>query len=469
MQFLKYLFWALVIVVLLAGAMFLSGNYELAERLTSVFLIAQSYLPVGLTFEQFLLVVSIASVVVMALVIAISGFFVVGMAGRLLMSRQEHLAKSDAARRELEHIRKQGEREYQQLVELSAQLAKRLDKRILVQAIVQAASRMTSVAQANSAVSLWLLHFENDTMAYETGIYCDQTFFTKPAFAMTESPFAQLLHGKKAIHYPSFAEGLTFVTPTKSQQLGSATSMMVVPMLIENTVLGALVFLCHPDVLKSYEAQRPYYETMMGELALGLAIAVQGELAILDRLTGVHNREYFLKRLMQEIERANRFQLPLTLLMLDVDNFKAVNDTLGHPQGDAVLKIVSKIIKKEVRAIDLVGRYGGEEFIMLLPETGFGEKEGSAHGALIVAERIRQAIDEEFRDMQKPLNITVSLGAVVRRFPQERTMDQREMIRLADEQLYRAKTSGKNKVCAAIPPKDEEETWVETPPSGPPA
>jgi len=469
MQFLKYLFWALVIVALLAGAMFLSGNYELAERLTSVFLIAQSYLPVGVTFEQFLLVVSIASVVVMAVVIAISGFLLVGMAGRLLVARQQSSGKVDAANRELDHVRRQIGREYQQLTELSGQLSKRLDKRILVQAIVQAASGLTSVAQANSAVSLWLLHFENDTMAYETGIYCDQTYFAQPAFALTESPFAQLLQSRKSIHYPSNTEGMHFVTAGKAAQLGTATSMIAIPLIIENTVLGALIFLCHPDILKSYEAQRAYYEAIVGELTLALAIAVQGELAILDRLTGVHNREYFIKRLAQEVDRANRFQLPLTLLMLDIDNFKAVNDTLGHPQGDAVLKIVSKIIKKEVRAIDLVGRYGGEEFLILLPETGFGEKEGSTHGALVVAERIRKVVDEEFRELQKPLNITVSLGAVVRRFPQDREMDYRDLIRLADEQMYRAKTSGKNKVCAAMPPKSEEETWTETPTPGPSA
>jgi diguanylate cyclase (GGDEF)-like protein len=124
-----------------------------------------------------------------------------------------------------------------------------------------------------------------------------------------------------------------------------------------------------------------------------------------------------------------------------------VNDTLGHPQGDAVLKIISKLIKKEVRAIDLAGRYGGEEFVVLLPETGYGEESSSATGALVVAERIRKAIDDEFRGMQKPLSLTVSIGVAVRRFPQDRDADYRELVRWADEELYRAKTTGKNKAC----------------------
>ena len=165
-----------------------------------------------------------------------------------------------------------------------------------------------------------------------------------------------------------------------------------------------------------------------------------------------------MKRLVQEIERANRYQVPLSLLMIDIDNFKLVNDMLGHPQGDAVLKIIAKLIKKEVRAIDLVGRYGGEEFIVLLPETGYGDEAGATSGARVVAERIRKAVDDEFRGLQKPLNLTVSVGVAGRRFPEDRASDYHDLVRLADEQLYRAKTAGKNKVCFLAPEKPQEVT-----------
>jgi len=238
--------------------------------------------------------------------------------------------------------------------------------------------------------------------------------------------------------------------------MGAATALMLIPLVIEHAVLGVLVLFCHPDVLKSYEERKAFYNAIWGELTLALAIAIQGELAIVDRLTGVHHREYFMKRLVQEIERANRYQFPLSLLMIDIDNFKLVNDTLGHPQGDAVLKIIAKLIKKETRAIDLVGRYGGEEFVIMLPETGLGAESTVTTGAHLVAERIRKAIDDEFRGLQKPLNLTVSLGVAVRRFPEDRETDYRELIRLADEQLYRAKTAGKNKVCIYLPEKAEE-------------
>ncbi len=254
--------------------------------------------------------------------------------------------------------------------------------------------------------------------------------------------------------------GRALFKPDKAVQLGAATALMIVPMVIEGSVLGFLAIACHPDVVKSYEQQRLYYESFWGELMLALAIAIQGEVAILDRLTGVHNREYFMKRLIQEMERANRFQLPLSLLMVDIDNFKLVNDMLGHPQGDAVLKIIAKLIKKEVRVIDLAGRYGGEEFIIMLPETGYGDESANSTGVLLVAERIRKAVDDEFHGMQKPLNLTISIGVAVRRFPQDREMDYRELIRITDEQLYRAKATGKNKVCALQHEPSQEEREV---------
>lgn len=456
MSFVKGLLWCVGVLALVALAMYVTGNYELSDRLQELFLTVEPWLPDILNFDQFLVILTVFSLIVVALVFSGCAAALLFMGARLSWVRQQQMAQAGAAKREVEHLQEQHQRQYEQLLNLSQQLTKRLDKRVLVQAIVEAASRLTAGPQTNGVVSCWLLHFETDTVRFETGLYCDETFFTKTQVQPTEAPFAQVIATQKPLTFQAWSEPLPLIKPDKASRLGGATSGMLVPLVIENSILGVLVICCHPDVLKSYETQRPFYDAMWGELALALAIAVQGEVAILDRLTGVHNREYFMKRLIQELERANRFQLPLSLLMIDIDNFKLVNDTLGHPQGDAVLKIVAKLIRKEVRAIDLVGRYGGEEFIVMLPETGHGEEAASATGALVVAERIRKAVDDEFHGLQKPLNVTISVGVAVRRFPKDRDSDYRELLRLADEELYRAKTTGKNKVCVLTPEKAPE-------------
>jgi diguanylate cyclase (GGDEF)-like protein len=448
MGFLKGLLWFVLAVALVTVAMYMTGNFEMADRLTGLFLAIQPFLPITLSFETFLVVLTVLSVLVVALAVGGCAVLAVTMAGRLASLKQREMAQAAAAKREIKLVLDEHQQQYQHLLTLGQTLTKRLDKRVIVQAIVEAASRATSVNQANSAVSVWLLHIDTDTIKFEMGRYCDEAFFAKTEFLPTEPPFARVVTTQNTWTRTEKDGPEALWKPDRAAQLGAATEQMIVPLVIEGSVLGFLVIRCHPDVIKGYEQQRLFYEAIWEELTLALAIAVQGEVAILDRLTGVHNREYFMKRLIQEIERANRFKLPISLLMVDIDNFKAVNDTLGHPQGDAVLKIVSKLIKKEIRAIDLAGRYGGEEFIIMLPETGYGEDAGTAAGALIVAERIRKAVYEEFVGMQKPLNLSVSLGVAVRRFPQDRESDYKELIRLADEQLYKAKTTGKNKVCA---------------------
>jgi len=426
MSFLRGLLWFLFFIALLTVAMYATGNFALSDYLAAVFLQFQPYLPLELNFDQFLVVVTVVSLIVVAIVFVGSAGILVFMAARLSVAQQKQLGQSAAAQREISHIKEQHQHHYDDLITLSRALTKRLDKRVLVQAIVEAASRTTSVAQANSVVSLWLLHFETDTLHFEIGRYCDETLFTQTEYQPTDPSFAHVMTTQKPWLLTGWEEQLACVRREKAAATGSATSAMLVPLQIEESILGVLVLFCHPDVLKSYEEQRAYYDAVWGELSLALAIAVQGELAILDRLTGTHNREYFMKRLIQEIDRANRFQFPLSLLMVDIDDFKAVNDTLGHPQGDAVLKIIGKLIRKEVRAIDLAGRYGGEEFIILLPETGAGEEAGGAVGALTAAERIRKCVDDEFHGLQKPLNLTISVGVAVRRFPPLRPLQFQE-------------------------------------------
>lgn len=162
------------------------------------------------------------------------------------------------------------------------------------------------------------------------------------------------------------------------------------------------------------------------------------ELAITDSLTQAFSRRYYLERFEEEIERSKKFHYVFSCLMLDIDHFKDYNDRYGHLAGDAILKELSRVIKESIRHIDLMGRYGGEEFSIILTETG--EKE-----ARLAAERIRQAIESRhIRVYDEDLKITVSIG--VSEFPRDgKTINQ--LIDNADSALYKAKQTGRNRVC----------------------
>ncbi|MCS7231202.1 MAG: GGDEF domain-containing protein [Elusimicrobiota bacterium] len=164
------------------------------------------------------------------------------------------------------------------------------------------------------------------------------------------------------------------------------------------------------------------------------------EMSITDSLTGVFNRRYFEERLPEEIELARRYKSFLSLCILDIDYFKHYNDINGHLAGDKCLKKVAEIISTTLRSGDVVFRYGGEEFVVLLPAT-------DKNGAFIACEKIRKNIETypfEYREKQPSGKLTVSIGLSV--YPVDAT-EKITLIKVADENLYRAKSSGKNKVC----------------------
>ncbi|OGX13389.1 MAG: hypothetical protein A2Z92_02105 [Omnitrophica WOR_2 bacterium GWA2_63_20] len=431
------------LVLLTAAA--IASRFHVSDWLVTLYLDVTSRVATPVSFQPFLAILLVAALLVA--VVAILACLVVGtyLGSQIVATRARSRVKWLALEQAIK-------RQYEQLVHLSATLTQSLEKRTLVQNILLMASQVTSIPQADSTVALWLMNFETDRLRFEMGLRCDQTCFTKPDFDLTDPFLTNLTASQQVRRAASWREGFPFLVPERAAQFDQTPAVLVVPLVIERSVLGCLVIFCHPDVVRGYEAHEAFLQTAWGQLALALSIAIQGELAVLDRLTGLANRAYFMKRLSQETERCDRYHAAMGLLMLDVDNFKLVNDTLGHLQGDKVLQAIARLLRQSVRAIDVVGRYGGEEFIVMLPETGGAEGEGvRASSAMVVAERIRKVVEDAFRDHAKPLNVTVSVGVVVRRDPEDRRMEAETLVRLADEQLYKAKAAGKNRCALHVP------------------
>ncbi len=162
------------------------------------------------------------------------------------------------------------------------------------------------------------------------------------------------------------------------------------------------------------------------------------ELTVIDELTGIYNYRYFVRKLQEEKRRALRYSLPLSLIMVDIDFFKKLNDNYGHETGNKILKRLSVIIKSCIRDVDIFARYGGEEFVIILPQTPESE-------AFNIGERTRKAVEEEVFGVGKAgdLKITISLG--VSSFP-ENGKSHEELLSVTDQALYRAKGEGRNLV-----------------------
>ncbi len=162
-------------------------------------------------------------------------------------------------------------------------------------------------------------------------------------------------------------------------------------------------------------------------------------LSITDGLTRLFNHRHFRTKLTEDISRARRYGYLLSLVMFDIDHFKKVNDTYGHPQGDIVLKEIAGLLKKNLRAGDIAARYGGEEFVVIYPHTGLD-------ATATAAERLRTLVENHpFPGEDGPLKVTISLGVAT--FPSSKVTDEDSLISQADKQLYRAKYEGRNRVC----------------------
>lgn len=200
----------------------------------------------------------------------------------------------------------------------------------------------------------------------------------------------------------------------------------------------------HLDLKKSREELRTIamqLKTLNDELAeknvqLNNAIENLHKAAMTDPLTGLGNRRFITEKVNEEISRCRRVAMTFSLMIADIDYFKKINDTYGHECGDYVLQSVANALKNGIRNIDDVARWGGEEFLFLLPDT-------NADGAIIVGERLRQAI-EQLPLIYQDQSITVTMTFGVSEYDQSGSMDQ--TVKTADHALYTGKETGKNRV-----------------------
>ncbi|MGQ0504336.1 MAG: sensor domain-containing diguanylate cyclase, partial [Myxococcaceae bacterium] len=221
-------------------------------------------------------------------------------------------------------------------------------------------------------------------------------------------------------------------------QVRGLAALKIFPLTAGDRILGTLVAgsrkktALDDDVLRMLEV----IAIQAAQAVLRAQLFEQMErMATTDGLTGLLNHRTFQTRADEALAHAKRYSRKCSLILTDIDHFKSVNDTYGHPMGDQVLRGVAKILKDKARDTDIVARYGGEEFAIVMPET-------DAKGAHVIAERIREAVmTEVFQTESGPLKVTLSLGIAT---APDHSTEKQAMIDLSDQCLYYAKRHGRN-------------------------
>ena len=221
-------------------------------------------------------------------------------------------------------------------------------------------------------------------------------------------------------------------------EFGDLTSKIIIPLIFDKKLIGGICFYTRQDIDYSSFG---YFDIMISELLAIFKMKYQYTekefMSVLDGLTGLYNRRQFEIGLEQEWNRTKRHPSDFSLAILDIDFFKKVNDNYGHQYGDYVLKTVADLMKKSFRKTDLLYRYGGEELVMIMPETNI-------EGAIIPVQRLRRMVEEyDFDYNGVKSKVTVSIGLTMN---YQNLNSSEDILKSADEALYRAKKEGRNRV-----------------------
>ncbi len=314
------------------------------------------------------------------------------------------------------------------LNEESSKLVLSLNIDVIVEKLCEGAGKI-----APSQVFFFMLKGRDFELIHHTGsIARDRRRFD------IKGPFINMvIENKQPIYMSDITKYRVPIVPFATE---NTRSVIVIPMLYENNLIGLLAMLSErTEFIDTFQIE--LLKVLCNQASTSITNAkLHAEiekLATTDGLTGLLNHRLFQEKLSEELRRLNRFSDPTTLLLIDLDYFKKINDTYGHPVGDLVLKGVAKIIKETIRDIDIPARYGGEEFAAILPGT-----EGA--GAKMIAERLRKAVmNSSFTAAGSSFKITISIGIATSPFDAK---SKEELIKKADIALYHAKNSGRNQI-----------------------
>lgn len=320
------------------------------------------------------------------------------------------------------------------LIEIAKVINSSLEKESLLQAILLACQGQFFLQN----VSIFLYDELESTYNLESSIGIDVKPFS--ISFIEDDPLIQLL--KEEVSYLRISDDLKDPQYSNVNDLNEKLlGQVIIPLRIKNKLNGIIVIGNRIDA-KEFSYDDLYYLKIFAELAsVSVENMILFQLVTMDRMTKLFNHHYFQGRLVDEIYRSVRYDHELSLIMLDIDHFKNFNDTYGHQEGDFIIKTLSKLLKNTVRITDIVSRYGGEEFTIILPETNIED-------AQIIAEKIRSTInDHQFLNNKNEYKVTISLGlANIVGKNYDKPIMSTELIEKADQALYLSKKTGRNKV-----------------------
>jgi len=364
---------------------------------------------------------------------------------RELTRIQEELRYKDLLEqknREIEVVN-QEMREHNRELSIMLQINQEMTSTLELDDLIDHVLRSLSDLQECSQAILLLYNQSDETLKVSHAFGIDKELLGDISLKLSEGISGETARTRSPIIIPDLAADGRYLAC--KGKINNSGSMLSLPLMSRNRLCGVLN-LHKPDINGFDDTAVTFAQAIASQAAISIENAQlykqAKEQSITDELTGLANRRNFREILKREVTQAQRYASYISIALIDIDHFKKFNDWHGHLQGDVVLKRVAKLLLQNTRGIDLVARFGGEEFIVLLPKT---DRKGTA----IAAEKLREAIFHEVfegaADSQPEGRITLSIGTAT--YPED-TADIDLLIELADQALYRAKQIGRNRVIA---------------------